>query len=84
MFSNWNSPGSNRRGRQSKFTSTLDPAVTQQALLAAYSAVNQNDMDNVRHRYSKFDDHDLAQFFSNFLFNALDALYHVTIYNTIE
>lgn len=56
MYSNWNgdAPGSSRRGRQSKqFTSTMDPSLTQQALLSAYKAANDEDIANVKHRYSK-------------------------------
>lgn len=44
--------GSSRRGR-SKLPSTMDPMVTQQALMSAYSVVNQNDLDDVHHRYGK-------------------------------
>ncbi|XP_036222164.1 uncharacterized protein [Bactrocera oleae] len=39
-FSNWN--GNTRRGRQSKFPSTLDPAITTNALLRAYDEVNND------------------------------------------
>ncbi|CAD7004441.1 unnamed protein product [Ceratitis capitata] len=39
-FVNWN--GNARRGRQSKFPSTLDPAITKSALLRAYDEVNND------------------------------------------
>ncbi|XP_004526803.1 uncharacterized protein LOC101449342 [Ceratitis capitata] len=39
-FANWN--GNARRGRQSKFPSTLDPAITKSALLRAYDEVNND------------------------------------------
>lgn len=51
FISNMNG-GSSRRGR-SKLPATLDPMVTHQALMSAYSVVNQNDLDNVHHRYGK-------------------------------
>ncbi|XP_055382489.1 uncharacterized protein LOC129612754 [Condylostylus longicornis] len=41
MFSNWNAGGTTRRGRQSRFPATLDPSVTQSALLRAYSEANE-------------------------------------------
>uniref|UniRef100_T1H648 Uncharacterized protein n=1 Tax=Megaselia scalaris TaxID=36166 RepID=T1H648_MEGSC len=40
-FSGW-SGVNNRRGRQSKFPQTLDPSVTQSALLRAYSEMNDD------------------------------------------
>lgn len=40
-FSGW-SGVNNRRGRQSKFSQTMDPAVTQSALLRAYSEMNDD------------------------------------------
>uniref|UniRef100_A0A0A1XM70 Aspartate carbamoyltransferase regulatory chain n=1 Tax=Zeugodacus cucurbitae TaxID=28588 RepID=A0A0A1XM70_ZEUCU len=48
-FSNWN--GNSRRGRQSKFPSTLDPAITTSALLRAYDEVN-NDLP-ANHRFGR-------------------------------
>uniref|UniRef100_A0A336MGW0 CSON000312 protein n=1 Tax=Culicoides sonorensis TaxID=179676 RepID=A0A336MGW0_CULSO len=55
MYSNWNGMGSGsaRRGRQSKFVETMDPSLTQKALLSAYKAVNDEDMENTKHRYSR-------------------------------
>ncbi|KAL5291264.1 hypothetical protein ACFFRR_010585 [Megaselia abdita] len=40
-FSGW-SGANNRRGRQSKFSQTMDPSVTQSALLRAYSEMNDD------------------------------------------
>lgn len=42
-----------RQGRQSKFSSTMDPSLTQQALLSAYKSANNEDMEETKHRYSK-------------------------------
>lgn len=52
-FSNWG--GSSRRGRQSKFPTTLDPLVTQSALLRAYQEVNDDNTEI--HRSGKKLDH---------------------------
>ncbi|XP_067643770.1 uncharacterized protein [Eurosta solidaginis] len=46
-FSNWN--GNSRRGRQSKFPSSLDPAITKSALLRAYDEVNNDVPSNNRY-----------------------------------
>lgn len=40
-----------RRGRQSQFPSTLDPAVTQATLLKAYSMANSEESSS---RYGKY------------------------------
>lgn len=40
-FSGW-SGVNNRKGRQSKFSQTMDPSVTQSALLRAYSEMNDD------------------------------------------
>lgn len=40
-FSGW-SGNNNRRGRQSKFSQTMDPSITQSALLRAYSEMNDD------------------------------------------
>lgn len=53
MFSNWNG-GSSRRGRKAKYSSTMEPTLTQQTLLSAYGAANQNnDIDSAHNRHGK-------------------------------
>ena len=52
-FSNWNSGGSSRRGRMSQLP-TMDPMITQKALLRAYGDANEEQFEDVRTRYSKF------------------------------
>lgn len=53
-FSGW-SGVNNRRGRQSKFPQTLDPSVTQSALLRAYSEMNDDASSHSRFgKYNNF------------------------------
>ncbi|KFB48757.1 AGAP005368-PA-like protein [Anopheles sinensis] len=53
-FSNWAPGGSSRRGRMSQLP-TLDPKLTQRALLQAYGDANEAaQLETARTRYSKF------------------------------
>ncbi|XP_063698029.1 uncharacterized protein LOC134828967 [Culicoides brevitarsis] len=55
MYGNWNGNGgsSSRRGRNSKFATTMDPNLTKKALLSAYRAANDEDIAQAKHRYSR-------------------------------